>query len=386
MTVQMLFVGTYTDPNIQATYPVTPERPLMGMPGPTGSIGIYAYAQDTVTGAWSLQYTLPGANPAFVALDPDARRLFAVSEARFTDGEPEGSVVSYALAGRGEQPILLNRQLSGGRNPCQLSVSPDGETLIVANHEHGRVAVFPVAADGRLGPATDVQVEEPTDPTGVRGSHTHCVTFDPTGHWVLSMNTGTDRVTVYRFDRQNKRLMPNDRPAVEIPGAGPRHFVFHPNGRFGYTNGELDMSLSVMTWDGQKGTMSLIQSVATIPNGISMEAIAANPFGRLRSSHIAIHPNGRLLYVSSRGYDSIAVFTVDPATGRVELKRNEPTRGATPRGFAIAPNGSYLYVANQNSASVDCFKIDRETGGLDYAGRVAELPAPASIVFAPQAA
>ena len=146
------------------------------------------------------------------------------------------------------------------------------------------------------------------------------------------------------------------------------------------------MSLSVMAWDEKKGTMSLIQSIATIPNDISMEEVAASPFGRLRSSHIAIHPNGRLLFVSSRGYDSIAVFAVDPTSGQVELKRNEPTRGATPRGFAIAPSGRYLYVANQNSASVDCFKIDLETGALVYAGKVAELPAPASIVFAPQAA
>ena len=386
MTVQMVFVGTYTDPNIQATYTVTPDRPFMGMPGPTGSIGIYAYAQDTVTGAWSLKYTLPGANPSFIAIDPGARRLFAVNEARFTGGEPQGSIVSYELVGHGELATLLNRQLSGGGNLCQLSVSPDGETLIVANHEHGRVAVFPIAADGCLGPATDIQVEEPTDPTGIRGSHSHCVTFDPTGRWVLSMNTGTDRVTVYRFDQQNKRLISNHRPGVEIPAAGPRHFVFHPTGRFGYTNGEHDMSLSVMAWDGKKGTMSLIQSIATIPNDISMEEVAANPFGRLRSSHIAIHPNGRLLFVSSRGYDSIAVFAVDPTSGQVELKRNEPTRGATPRGFAIAPSGRYLYVANQNSASVDCFKIDLETGALVYTGKVAELPAPASIVFAPQAA
>jgi 6-phosphogluconolactonase len=372
---QLVFVGTYTDPSRQAGYEVTPDRPVMGMTGPTGAAGIYVFEQDPLTGALTHRHTVADVlNPSFLALDPQERFLFAVNETRDFDGAATGAVSSFALAASDGFPRFLSQQQSGGMNPCHLTVSPDGRTLLVANHEQGRVAVLPIDHGGRLGPATDVRQDLPLDPAGPRRSHAHFVTYDPDGQFVLSTNTDTDRIMVYRHDPEGGRLVPHDPPWAEThPGGSPRHLAFHPNGRYLYANGEADLTLSVFAYDAAAGRLSARQHLSTLPAGIA---------GRFSTAQIATHPNGRFVYVSNRGPDSIAIFRIDPATGEATRIGDEPTRGQTPRNFALDPAGRFLYVANQNSASIVCFLIDQETGLLTATGQVAEVPAPTCVLFA----
>lgn len=375
---QLVYVGTYTDPTAQAGFEVTAERPVMGMTGPTGSEGIYVFAQDPATGALTHRATLAGVvNPSFLALDPAGRFLYAVNETRRFAGAETGAVSSFALDTRTGAPRFLNRQPSGGSNPCHLAVAPDGRHLLVANHEHGRVAVLPIDDDGRLAPATDIRQDEPLEPGGPRRPHAHFVTPDPTGDFVLSTDTGTDRISVYRLDTAAGRLVPHDPPWGEThPGGSPRHLAFHPGGRYLFANGEADMTLSVFDYDGASGTLAARQYLPTIPAGVG---------GRLTTAQIAAHPGGRFVYVSNRGHDSIAIFRFDPDTGTATLAGTAPTGGQTPRNFALDPAGRFLYVANQNSRSIVCFAIDQETGLLAATGGVAAVPAPTCILFAPGA-
>lgn len=374
MPSQYVFIGTYTDPSSQAGYEVTPERPVMGMTGPTGSAGIYVFEQDPQTGALVHRHTVAGVvNPSFLALDPRERFLFAVNETREYDGAASGAVSSFALDAA-RQPPFLNQQGSGGMNPCHLTVSPDGRTLLVADHEQGRVAVLPIGAEGRLSPATDVRQDPPLDSAGPRRSHAHFVTYDPAGRFVFTTNTDTDRIMVYRLDPGTQRLVPHDPPYAEThQGGSPRHLAFHPSGRYLFANGEADLTLSIFAYDADAGRLTARQHLSTRLDDTS---------GRFSTAQIAAHPNGRFVYVSNRGLDTIAIFRFDPERGEATLIANEPTRGQTPRNFAIDPAGRFLYVANQNSASIVRFLINQESGMLTATGQVAAVPTPTCILFA----
>ena len=372
MATRLVYIGTYTDPSPQAGYPVTPEHPVMGMTGPTGSSGIYVFEQDTESGALTQRHTVASVlNPSFLALDPGGRYLFAVNESREFAGAPTGAVSSFALDPASGYPRFRSQVASGGANPCHLSVAPGGRHLLVANHEDGCVAVLPIDPAGQLSPATDIRRDEPHDPA--RRPHAHFVTPDPAGNCVLPTDTGTDRIMVYRFDDQTGRLSPHQPPWGETPpGGSPRHLAFHPDGRALYANGEADCSLSVFAYDPHAGTLTLRQHLSTLPAGVT---------GRLSTAQIAAHPNGRFVYVSNRGHDSIAIFRVAPDSGAVTLIGHAPTLGQTPRNFALDPAGRFLYVANQNSASIVCFRVDPATGLLAPTGHVASIPAPTCIIF-----
>ncbi|MFN8538393.1 MAG: lactonase family protein [Thermomicrobiales bacterium] len=372
MPRNLVFVGTYTDPSRQAGFEVTPSRPVMGMTGPTGAEGIYVYRRDPDTGALTHLHTVPGiVNPAFLALDPTERFLYAVNETLEFDGEPMGAVSAFAIDAATGLPRFLNRVPSGGGNPCHLTIAPSGRHLIVANHEDARVAVFPIGGDGSLSPLIDIHQDEPRDPG--RRPHAHFVLVDPTGKFLLSSDTGTDRVMVYRLDAETGRLTPHTPPWGEThQGGNPRHLAFHPSGRYLYANGEADLTLSVFAYDAEHGTLTHRQHVSTIPDGTT---------GRLSTAQMQAHPNGRTVYVANRGHDSIAIMRVDQATGQVTRIANEPTRGSTPRYFAIDPEGRFLYVGNQNSGTIIPFQIDEETGLLDATDHVTNVPAPTCIAF-----
>jgi 6-phosphogluconolactonase len=374
MPRNLVYVGTYTDPDRQAGREVTPERPVMGMTGPTGAKGIYVYRRERGTGALTHLHTVPGiANPAFLALDPRERFLYAVNETLDFDGEPTGAISAFAIDPATGRPEFLNQVPSGGGNPCHLAVAPTGRHLLVANHEHARVAVFPLGEDGRLGPLVDIHQDEPRDPDNGRRPHAHFVAFDPAGRFVMSSDTGTDRVMVYRFDAEAGRLEPHTPPWAEThPGGSPRHLAFHPSGRYFYANGEADLSLSVFAYDSERGELRHRQRISTIPEGIA---------GQLSTAQMQAHPNGRFVYVANRGHDSIAIMRVDEATGAVMRIATEPTRGRTPRYFAIDPEGQFLYVGNQNSGSIIPFRIDQETGLLTATEQVTSVPAPTCIAF-----
>ncbi len=374
----LVYIGAYTDPAPLRPTPASAASPVMGMTGPTGSVGIAVYQQDPHSGALTHLLSAGGVlNPSFLALDLPRRRLFAVNEALRYEGQPVGSASSFAVDPATGGLRFLSRHASGGGNPCHLSPDPSGRCLLVANHEHGRVGVLRIGADGGLGPLTDAHQHEPLDPAGGRPPHAHFVTPDPSGRFFLATDTGTDRVYVYRLDPERGRLTLNDPPWGEThSGAGPRHLAFSPDGRTVYANGEADRTLTPFAYDPERGALNALPAASTVPLA---ERGARRGWS---TAQVQTHPSGRFVYVSNRGHDTIAVFAVDP-NGGVTLVANEPTLGRTPRNFSLDPAGRFLYVANQNSDTVVCFRVDPQSGRLEATGGVTTVPAPTCVLFAP---
>lgn len=383
MREQLVYVGTYTDPQRQVTRAVSPDWPLMGLGGPTGSDGIYVFAQDAHTGElFPRDVIRTPANPSYLALDPRGRLLYATSEVLETDGSPSGAVSSFSLDGT--TPRLLSSALVGGGNPSHISTTADGRFLLVASHADGLVCVLPVNPNGTIGPPVDIRADPADDGDGPRGTHAHHAAVDPSGRWALVTNTGTDRISVFALSPGSGRLTPAEPPTVAtVAGSGPRHLVFHPTLPLAYVNGEHDGSVTVLAWNAQTGRLNPRQRSSALPSEIQAGIVESNPFGRLNSAHLAVHSSGRFLLVSCRGFDSIAVFAVDQTSGALAPPDIHPLRGATPRAFAIEPRGEFVYVANQNSNSIDCYRLDVMTGGFTFAGPTTSVPAPACVMFGP---
>ena len=355
MQPNLVYVGTYTRSG--------------------ASEGIYVYRRDPESGRLTHLHTVPEADPSFLAFHPSKRFLFVVSEMRAFAGEGMGSAVSFAIDQDGGNLTQLSRQSTHGGEPCHLTTDPDGTHLLVTNHEHGTVAVFPIEADGTLRPASHLEQHEGSGPGPTQqGPHAHFVTFDPPGRRVLATDKGIDKVMIYRLDAASGTLAPHDPPCSRLhSGAAPRHLAFHPNGRFAYVNGEADMTVTAFAYDGERGVFEELHYLSTVPEGATGE--------RFSTAQILVEPSGRFVYVSNRGHDSIAIFAIDPATGRLTAVGHQPTGGRTPRNFNIDPSGAFLYAANQNSDTIVHFRIDRETGRLTPTGDVTEVGAPVCILF-----
>ena len=338
--------------------------------------GIYLFRHDPESGRLTQVSVTEDRDPSFLALDPSKRFLFAVNEHREHAGEGHGHVASYAVDQDTGHLTLLNRQTTHGGEPCHLTTDPAGRNLIVVNHEHGSVAVFPIDPDGRLRPATHVEQHVGSGPGPTQqGPHAHFVTFDPPGQRILVADKGIDKVMIYRLDAEAGKLVPADPPSAPLhSGAAPRHIAFHPNGRFVYVNGEADMTVTAFTYDGETGVMEELHHLSTLPAGAAAE--------RLSTAQILVHPSGRHVYVSNRGHDSIAIFAIDQETGRLTPAGHASTRGNTPRNFAFDPTGTFLYAANQNSDTIVHCRVDGETGQLAPTGDVTEVGAPVCILFA----
>ncbi len=339
------------------------------------SEGIYVFQRDPGTGALSHLYTIKDADPSFLAFDPSRRFLFAVGETRDYEGEDSGSVASYEIDQETGSLEFLSRQSTHGGDPCHLCTDPTGRFLLVANHEHGSVAVFPLERDGRIQPSSDLVQHEGSGPGPTqKGPHAHFVTLDPTGRYYLVNDKGIDKVLLYELDTTAGRLRPHDPPFARLhSGAAPRHIAFHPSGRYAYVNGEADMTVTAFTYDAKRGALEEIHHLSTLPEG-------ATP-GRYSTAQILIDPSGRFVYVSNRGHDTIAVFEVEQATGRLRSIAHESTRGRIPRNFAIDRAGKYLYAANQESDTIVHLRIDPTTGRLTPTGQVTEIGAPVCVLL-----
>jgi 6-phosphogluconolactonase len=340
------------------------------------SDGIQVFERDPASGKLSHLHSIPEVDPSFLAFAPDRRFLFAVSELRLMDGAESGHVVSYAIDQDTGNLAQLSRQPTGGGEPCHLTTDPSGKHLLVANHEDGSVAVFPIDADGKLGPASHKEQHEGSGPGPTQqGPHAHFVTFDPTRQRIMVNDKGIDKIMIYRLDAETGTLSPNDPPFATLhAGAAPRHLAFHPNGRYAYVNGEADLTITAFAYDGATGALTELHYLSTLPEGTTGE--------RLSTAQILVEPSGRFVYVSNRGHDSIAIFAIDQATGRLTAVGHEPTQGRTPRNFAIDPSGTFLYAANQNGNTIVHFKIDPQTGHLMPTGDVTEVGGPVCILFA----
>ena len=308
-------------------------------------------------------------SPSFLAVHPNGRFLYAVNE------QNSGEVSAFAIDSASSLLKPLNQVSSRGSGPCHLVVDKTGKWLFVANYNSGSVAEYPVKADGSLGESTgfDQHAGSSLDPRRQGGPHAHGTFLSPDNRFLLVPDLGLDRVLVYRLDLAKGTLPLNDPPFLQIaPGSGPRHLAFHPNGRFAYVVTELAANVIACRYDARRGTLTEIQKIDALP---------ADYTGQKSGAEIAVHPNGRFLYASMRSHNSIAIFAIDAASGKLTAAGNVSAEGKTPRSFAIDPTGAYLLAADQDSDHVVVFRIDQKTGGLTATGDTVEIPAPVSIVF-----
>jgi len=344
------------------------------------SKGIYLMELDLATGKLSApELAAEATNPTFLAIHPSKRFLYAVGEIGSFKGKSSGSVSAFAIAPGTGKLTPLNSQRSGGAGPCHVTVDKEGKNLLVANYSGGSVAILPIAADGSLEePSCTIQHQgKGHDPRRQEGPHAHSINLDPAGRFAFAADLGLDKLLIYRFDAAKGALTPNDPPSASVaPGAGPRHFAFHPNGRFAYVINEMGMTVTAFAYDAERGALRELQTVRTLPEG--RETTPADS-----TAEVVVHPSGKFLYGSNRGHDSIAIFAVDAETGKLTPAGHEPTQGKNPRNFAIEPAGAWLLAANQNSASVVVFRIDPKSGALTPAGVKADIPAPVCVRYLP---
>jgi len=334
------------------------------------SEGIYLYRLDLSDGALRRAGITKGVvNPSYLTLERGRRFLYAVNEVEEFAGRKSGAVSAFAIDRVTGVLRLLNQRPSMGGAPCYVTADDAGRHVLVANYVGGNVAVLPVLKDGSLGEASDVRQDEGSGPNRERqeGPHAHCVVLDRSNAHAYSCDLGTDRVMIYRFDARAGKLIANAQPWVQLkPGAGPRHLVFHPGGKFAYVMNELDSTVTALAL-AREGALKELQTVSALP----LDFHGANT-----GADIHVTPDGRFLYCSNRGHDSIAAFRVEARTGALSPTGHTPTGGKTPRNFAIDPTGKFLLAANQNSDTVVTFRIDPSTGGLQPTGQTADVPSP----------
>jgi 6-phosphogluconolactonase len=337
------------------------------------SKGIYLAQLDTATGKLDTPVLAAEAkNPSFLAIHPNRRFLYAVGELGNFEGKPAGAVGAFAFEESGKlRP--LNQQSSGGAGPCHLVVDPSGRNVLVANYSGGSVACLPIRDDGSLGPATSFIQHEGSsvDPRRQKGPHAHSINLDAAGRFAFVPDLGLDKVLIYRLDAAAGKLAPNAPPFARLdPGAGPRHFAFHPNGRYAYVINEMASTVTAFSYDAARGALKPLQTVSTLPGGFE---------GNNTTAEVVVHPSGRFLYGSNRGHDSIAVFSIDPATGKLAPLGHTSTRGRTPRNFNLDPTGTWLLAANQSTDNVAVFRVDARTGKLRPTGQSVTVGAPVCI-------
>ena len=344
------------------------------------SKGIYAFRFDAATGKLSpLGLAAEISSPSFLAVHPNHQYLYAVNEMGGSDGQKSGAVSAFSIDLKTSKLTFLNQVPSHGVGPCHLSLDKTGKILLVANYESGSVAVFPVDPDGRLRDASAAIQHKGSSVNKERqeGPHAHCIFASPDNRFALAADLGLDKVLVYRFDAAKGTLIPNNPPFGKTPpGAGPRHFAFHPNGRYVYVINEIQCTLSTFAYDAAHGALRLKDTVSTLAKGYT---VAHND----STAEIEVHPSGKFVYGSNRGHDSIAVFAVDPEEGTVTQVEIVSTMGRTPRGFGIDPTGSFLIAGNQDSDSLVVFRINPDTGRLTPTGQKLDAYAPVSVEFVP---
>jgi 6-phosphogluconolactonase len=318
-------------------------------------------------------------NPAFLAVDPSHHFLYAANEIGNFAGGKSGSVSAFALDAHTGRLTALNQLSTVGPGPAHVSVDATGKVVMVANYGGGSVASFPVNPDGSLGAAASFfQMHgSSVNPARQQEPHGHFVTADPTNRFALMCDLGLDQVLVFKLDPAAGTLTPNDPPFARLkPGAGPRHLAFRPDGKFVYVINELDCTLTAFAYDAAHGTLAEVQSISTLPPG---EEVRKN----YSTAEVFVHPNGKFLYGSNRGHDSLAVFSIDAATGKLTLVEHLPSGGKTPRNFNLDPAGRFLLSANQDSGNVVVFRVDEKTGRLTPTGDSVELQKPVCVVFVP---
>ena len=355
-----VYIGTYTEKG-------------------SASKGIYAYRFDSATARLTaIGLAAETINPSFLAVHPNQRFVYAVNEVSDFKGEKSGAVSAFAIDRATGKLTLLNQVASKGGGPCYITVDKSGKYVLVANYEGGSVAVFPILQDGRLGEASSFVQHSGhgTNPQRQEGPHAHSIDMSRDNRVAIVDDLGLDETLVYRFDSTKGSLINDASNDAEIAkaarGAGPRHFAFHPNGKFGYVVNEMQSSVTAFAYDAADGVLHPLQTISTLPKDSAKENTAAE---------IEVHPSGKFLYASNRGLDTIAVFAIDEHKGTLTSVEYIPTKGASPRSFEIAPGGSLFFAANEKSDNIVLFRINTQTGRLTPTGEVLEVSQPVCVKF-----
>lgn len=349
----LLFVGTYT-------------RSLSHAKA-ISSKGIYTYNLDPATGELTFLNVTEGIDdPSYLAIDHSKHFLYATSEVL---GWEEGLCSAYVINHSTGSLTYINKQPTLGSNSAHLSIDSSSHYVLLANYSTGKtVVMFPIRADGGIAPACAAVEHQGTGPITTRQdrSHGHCVLPDPTNKYIFVADLGTDQIVSYVLDMAAGKLLPHTTFKL-APGSGPRHFLFHPNGHWAYVIQELNSTILALAYDSEQGKFEAFQSVSTLPEAYEGENYCAA---------IQVTPDGKFLYGSNRGHNTIAIYSINTEAGELTLIGHQSTLGNTPRDFAIDPTGTFLLVANQDSDTIVTFRINHANGMLIETSHVAQVATP----------
>lgn len=376
----MAYVGTFSSP-LRDVLPTQVDLP------PGNGRGIHLFQVDRASGGLTARGVVElGTSPSCLALNATGTRLYSANETDRVGDRKEGTVSAFAIDRADGQLKLLNTVRSGGAGPTYVSVHPSGRFLFIANYFGGSVAVLPILPDGSLGAATDVKTDTGTPGprkashapvgsfafSGHDRTHAHMIQADPAGRFVLHVDLGLDQIFIWKFNDQQGALAPNDPAAIALPpGDGPRHFSFHPNGRWLYSIQEEGSNIVLFDYDAANGRLDARQTISSLPPGFA---------GSNFCSEILVSADGRFVYAGNRLHDSIGIFAVG-RNGALTFVGDEWTRGDYPRSFNFDPAGRFLYSCNQRADQLTVFRVDRKTGGLKFTGEFVPVGNPSSIVF-----
>ncbi|NQT00869.1 MAG: lactonase family protein [Planctomycetes bacterium] len=339
--------------------------------GDNSSKGIYRSVLDLRTGKLSEPVLAAEArNPSFLEIHPNGKFLYAVSESGRA-----GSVSAYSIDKDTGNLKLLNQQSSGGAGPCHVSIDHAGRNVLVANYGSGSASAIPIKSNGRLGKPTGFaqHTGSSVNPRRQKEPHAHSINVSPDNRFAFVADLGIDKIMIYRLDTEKGTIEKNSPPFTKVkPGAGPRHFAFHPNGKYAYVINELDYTVTAFAYEPASGTLTDIQTITTLPSGFD---------GSNSCAEVRVHPNGKFLYGSNRGHDSIVVYRINSAKGTLTFVEHETADIKTPRNFNIDPTGRFCLVANQGKNSIVVFRINQKTGALEPTGNKISIGRPVCVRF-----
>jgi 6-phosphogluconolactonase len=351
---QWVYVGTYTG-------------------GQSKSKGIHLFKLDVATGKLTPAGVAAEAkSPSFLTIHPSKKFLYAVGE-----GNDKNNISAFSINPTDGKLTLLNQKYSGGAGPCHISVTPDGKVALAANYGGGSVCSIPINPDGSLadGGSSIKHTGSSVNPNRQKESHAHSFNPDPTGKWAYAADLGLDKVLIYKIGGDGTLTANDPAHAAVAPGSGPRHFAFHPSGKYAYVINELDMTMTAFAHDAATGALKTVGTWPTLPEGAERKGAS--------TAEVVVHPSGKFVYGSNRGHHSIAIFKADESTGQLTPAGHANIRGRTPRNFNIDPTGNWLIAAGQDSDTLAVFKIDPQSGALTPVGDPVECPKPVCVKFLP---
>lgn len=374
------YVGTFSSP-LRDTLPTQVDLP------PGNGRGIHIFRVNRTNGGLTpAGIHRMGTSPSSLTLNASGSRLYSANETDHVGEPKQGTVSAFSIDPDNGQIELLNTVPSGGAGPTYVSMHPSGRYLFVANYFGGSVAVLPILPDGRLGSASDVKNDSgnigPTQATnappgsfaisGHDRTHAHMIQSDPAGRFIIHVDLGLDQIISWKFDDQRGLLVANEPSGISLPpGDGPRHFHFHPNGRWFYSIQEEGSTIVLFDYDSTNGQLTARQSISTLPAGFA---------GSNFCSEILVSSDGKFVYAGNRLHDSIAIFAIG-LDGELAFTGEAWTRGDYPRSFNLDPSGRFLYSCNQRADHIAVFDVDSRTGGLSFTGQYVPVGNPSCIVF-----